>query len=127
VATIDSEGYVEIVDRVKDLVKSGGEWISSVALENALVGHPAVREAAVIARPDPQWGERPIAYVVFKEGARATDGELREFLGKQYPKWWMPDEFRPVSELPKTSTGKISKLTLRERLAASPGDPGTPR
>ena len=121
VATIDDEGYVEIVDRVKDLVKSGGEWISSVALENALVGHPSVREAAVIARPDPKWGERPIAYVVFKEGARATDQELRAHLAGRFPKWWTPDEFRSVDELPKTSTGKISKLTLREWLANPPG------
>jgi fatty-acyl-CoA synthase len=121
VATIDPEGYVAIVDRVKDLVKSGGEWISSVALENALVGHPAVREAAVIARPDPKWGERPIAFVVFKEGAHATDEELRALLAEQYPRWWLPDEFRAVPMLPKTSTGKVSKLTLREELAQVPG------
>lgn len=121
IATIDPEGYVAIVDRAKDLVKSGGEWISSVALENALVGHPAVREAAVIARPDPKWGERPIAFVVFKEGARATDEELRSLLAERYPKWWLPDEFRFVPALPKTSTGKVSKLTLREELARSPG------
>ena len=122
VATIDSEGYVEIVDRVKDLVKSGGEWISSVALENTLVGHPAVREAAVIARPDPKWGERPVAFVVFKDGARATDDELRSFLAERYPKWWLPDEFLSVPSLPKTSTGKVSKLTLREGL----GKPSSP-
>jgi fatty-acyl-CoA synthase len=124
VATIDSEGYVEIVDRAKDLVKSGGEWISSVALENALVGHPAVREAAVIARPDPKWGERPIAYLVFREGAHASDHELREFLAARFPKWWTPDEFRSVPELPKTSTGKVSKLTLRERLQEASSGPG---
>jgi fatty-acyl-CoA synthase len=120
VGTIDSEGFLEIVDRVKDLVKSGGEWISSVALENALVGHPAVREAAIIARPDLKWGERPIAFVVFKEGARATDEELRSLLSERYPKWWLPDEFRVVPSLPKTSTGKVSKLTLREELKKSP-------
>lgn len=123
VATIDSEGYVEIVDRVKDLVKSGGEWISSVALENALVGHPAVREAAVIARPDPKWGERPLAFVVFKEGAGATEEELRSLLAGRYPSWWLPDEFRFVPALPKTSTGKVSKLTLRAELGRSPSSP----
>jgi fatty-acyl-CoA synthase len=120
VATIDPEGYVEIVDRVKDLVKSGGEWISSVALENALVGHPAIREAAVIARPDPKWGERPIAFVVFKEGAKATEEELRSLLAERYPSWWLPDEFRFVTALPKTSTGKVSKLTLRAEFGKSP-------
>ena len=122
VATIDSEGYVEIVDRVKDLVKSGGEWISSVALENTLVGHPAVREAAVIARPDAQWGERPIAFVVFKDGARATEEELRSHLAERYPKWWLPEEYPDsLVALPKTSTGKVSKLTLRGELGKPPG------
>ena len=119
VANIDPEGYVQIVDRIKDLVKSGGEWISSVALENVLVGHPAVREAAVIGRPDPKWGERPLAYVVVKEGASVTPDELRALLVQQYPKWWLPDEFRFVPSLPKTSTGKISKLTLREMLSGA--------
>jgi fatty-acyl-CoA synthase len=122
VATIDAEGYVGIVDRVKDLVKSGGEWISSVALENALVGHASVREAAVIARPDVKWGERPVAFVVFKEGAHATDDELRSLLSERFPKWWLPDEFHSVTELPKTSTGKVSKLRLREAL----GKPSAP-
>ncbi len=121
VATIDSEGFIQIVDRMKDLVKSGGEWISSVALENVLVGHPSVREAAVIARPDPKWGERPLAFVVVREGARVTADELRALLAERYPKWWIPDEFRFVPSLPKTSTGKISKLTLREGLTAASG------
>ena len=120
VANIDPEGYVQIVDRIKDLVKSGGEWISSVALENVLVGHPAVREAAVIARPDPKWGERPLAFVVVKEGASVTAEELRVLLAQQYPKWWLPDEFVFVSSLPRTSTGKVSKLTLRESLPTGP-------
>ena len=120
VANIDAEGYVQIVDRIKDLVKSGGEWISSVALENVLVGHPAVREAAVIARPDPKWGERPLAFVVLKEGASVTAEELRRLLAQQYPKWWLPDEFLFVLSLPKTSSGKISKLTLRDTLSAAP-------
>ncbi|HTW77557.1 MAG TPA: long-chain fatty acid--CoA ligase [Thermoplasmata archaeon] len=121
VATIDPEGYVQIVDRSKDLVKSGGEWISSVALENALVAHPAVREAAIVAKPDPKWTERPLAFVVLKEGANVTGDELREFLAPQFPKWWLPDEVRFVSELPKTSTGKVSKLTLRGTLGQAAG------
>jgi fatty-acyl-CoA synthase len=125
VANIDAEGYVQIVDRIKDLVKSGGEWISSVALENVLVGHPAVREAAVIARPDPKWGERPLAFVVVKEGASVTVEELRTLLSQQYPNWWIPDEFRFVASLPKTSTGKISKLTLRETLSTSSKSPSS--
>lgn len=119
VATIDPDGYVEIVDRLKDLVKSGGEWISSVALENVLVSHPSVREAAVIAVPNPKWGERPIAFVVLREGAVASDAELRVLLAARYPKWWVPDEFRFVPSLPKTSTGKVSKLSLRESVARS--------
>ena len=114
VATIDAEGYVAIVDRFKDLVKSGGEWISSVALENELVDHPAVREAAVIAVPHPKWGERPMAFVVVRPGASVTEEELKAHLERRYPKWWLPDRFRFVPELPKTSSGKISKLTLRE-------------
>jgi len=115
IVTVDPEGYVEIVDRAKDLVKSGGEWISSVAVENALVAHPAVREAAVIARPDPKWGERPIAFLVLRDGTTAPPEELRALLERRFPKWWVPDEFRAVAELPKTSTGKVSKLTLRQR------------
>jgi len=127
VATIDPEGVVAIVDRVKDLVKSGGEWISSVAIENALVAHPAVREAAIVARPDLKWGERPVAFVVFKEGLHATDEELRSQLADRFPKWWLPDEYRTVPGLPKTSTGKVSKRLLRDELA-QPRDqsPSTP-
>lgn len=121
VARIDAEGYIEIVDRIKDLVKSGGEWISSVAIENVLVGHPSVREAAVIARPDPKWGERPLAFVVTKEGASVTADELRQLLTGRFPSWWLPDEFRFVAALPKTSTGKVSKLTLREGLVPAAG------
>ena len=128
VATIDPEGYVSIVDRFKDLVKSGGEWISSVALENELVDHPAVREAAVIAVPHPKWGERPMAFVVLRPGASVSEEEVKAHLEKRYPKWWLPDQVRFVSELPKTSAGKISKLTLREReaKARSEGPPSAP-
>jgi fatty-acyl-CoA synthase len=114
VVTIDPEGYVQIVDRTKDLIKSGGEWISSVALENALMGHPAVREAAVIATPHPKWHERPIAIVVLRDGNILTDEELRAFLAPNFSKWQLPDAFLFVPEIPRTSTGKFLKSKLRE-------------
>ena len=117
IATIDPMGYVEIRDRAKDLIKSGGEWISSVALETALIGHPAVSEAAVIAVPHEKWGERPLAVVVLKEGATATADELREILEGRFAKWWLPDVFEFVDEIPKTSIGKYQKSVLRERYA----------
>ena len=115
IATIDAEGYVQIADRSKDLIKSGGEWISSVDLENALVGHPAVREAGVIAVPHPKWDERPVAVVVLRSGATATPDELRGFLSSRFAKWQLPDAFVFLDELPHTSTGKLSKLELRKR------------
>jgi acyl-CoA synthetase (AMP-forming)/AMP-acid ligase II len=115
IATIDAEGYVQIADRSKDLIKSGGEWISSVDLENALVGHPAVREAGVIAVPHPKWDERPVAIVVLRSGATATPDELRGFLSSRFAKWQLPDAFVFLDELPHTSTGKLSKLELRKR------------
>src|SRR5438034_2457135 len=93
VATVDEDGYVKIVDRAKDLVKSGGEWISSVDLENALMGHPAVKEACVVGIPHPKWQERPLAAVVLKDGARATPEELRAFLAESFAKWQLPDAF----------------------------------
>ncbi len=117
VATIDAEGYVRLVDRIKDLVKSGGEWISSVELENALTGHPAVREACVIAVPHPKWSERPLAVLVLKEGAQMTIEELRAHLSPLFPKWWLPDAFVAVDEIPKTSVGKLSKSALRDRFS----------
>ncbi|MBZ5504950.1 MAG: long-chain fatty acid--CoA ligase [Acidobacteriia bacterium] len=117
IATIDAEGYVQIADRSKDLIKSGGEWISSVDLENALVGHPAVREAGVIAVPHPKWDERPVAVVVLRSGATATSEELRGFLSSRFAKWQLPDAFVFLDELPHTSTGKLSKLELRKRFA----------
>ena len=113
VVTIDAEGYVKITDRTKDLIKSGGEWISSVDVENALVAHPAVAEAAVIAAPHPKWQERPLAIVVRKNGATVTEDELRCFLSSRFAKWQLPDEFVFVSELPHTSTGKLLKSELR--------------
>jgi fatty-acyl-CoA synthase len=120
VVTIEPHGYIEIQDRSKDLVKSGGEWISSVALENALMGHPAVAEAAVIAIPDEKWSERPLGVVVLKEGATATDEELREFLAPKFAKWWLPDRFEFVDEIPKTAVGKFRKTALREQFTAAP-------
>ncbi|HVG90940.1 MAG TPA: long-chain fatty acid--CoA ligase [Alphaproteobacteria bacterium] len=117
IATIDAEGYVQIADRAKDLIKSGGEWISSVDLENALVAHAAVREAGVIAVPHPKWDERPVAVVVLRPGATATPDELREFLASRFAKWQLPDAFVFLDELPHTSTGKLSKLELRKRFA----------
>jgi fatty-acyl-CoA synthase len=117
VATIDPEGYMKIADRTKDLIKSGGEWISSVDLENALMAHPSIAEAAVIAVPHPKWLERPLAVVVLKEGEKVTEGELREFLAAKFRKWWLPDAFVFADEIPRTSAGKFSKAKLRERYA----------
>jgi fatty-acyl-CoA synthase len=117
IATIDPEGYVKIVDRSKDLIKSGGEWISSVDLENALMGHPSVREAAVIAVPHPKWQERPLAVVVRKEGVELSPDDLRAFLAERFAKWQLPDAFVFADELPHTSVGKLLKLKLREQYA----------
>jgi fatty-acyl-CoA synthase len=117
VVTLDKHGYIKITDRIKDLVKSGGEWISSVDLENALVGHPAVSEAAVIAVADARWGERPLAVVVLKAGQTATEGELREFLARGFSKIWVPEGIVFVPEIPRTSTGKMLKAKLREQFA----------
>jgi fatty-acyl-CoA synthase len=113
VVTIDPEGYIKITDRAKDLIKSGGEWISSVDLENALVAHPAVAEAAVLAVPHPKWQERPLAAVVLKPGSRVSEEELRFFLARTFAKWQVPDNFVFVSKLPHTSTGKLLKSELR--------------
>ena len=117
VATLDDEGFVKIVDRAKDLVKSGGEWISSVDIENTLMGHPAVKEAAVVGVPHPKWQERPLAAVVLKEGAKATPEELREFLGQSFAKWQLPDAFVFMEAIPRTSVGKFKKIALREQFA----------
>jgi fatty-acyl-CoA synthase len=115
-ATIDADGYLRLVDRMKDLIKSGGEWISSVQLEAALSSHPDVVEVAVIARPDPRWMERPVAYVVLRDGSATTADELRRHLTPSVARWWLPDEFVFVSALPRTGTGKLSKSALRERV-----------
>jgi fatty-acyl-CoA synthase len=117
IVSVHERGFVEIKDRAKDVIKSGGEWISSVELENALMGHPAVREAAVIAVPDEKWGERPLAVVVAKDGSTVTSAELRELLAPRFPKWWLPDRYELVDEIPKTSVGKFRKSALRERFS----------
>ncbi len=117
VATIDADGHVHITDRSKDLIKSGGEWISSIDLENAAMGHPEVAEAAAIALPHPKWGERPLLVIVRRDDGTVTAEELRDFLAARVAKWWLPDEVVFVDDLPHTATGKISKLQLRERFA----------
>ncbi len=114
VVTIDAEGYVRICDRSKDVIKSGGEWISSVALENALMAHPAVLEAAVFAGRHARWDERPIAAIVLKKDAKATEAELTAHLSGKFAKFWMPDAFVFVDQIPRTSTGKFLKMKLRE-------------
>ena len=117
VANVDPDGYIQIVDRVKDLVKSGGEWISSVELESTIMGHPGVLEAAVIGVPHPKWQERPVAYVVAKPEfkGKLTQEEILEFLRPQVARWWLPDEVRFIDEIPKTSVGKFDKKAIRER------------
>lgn len=122
IVTIDRNGSVKICDRTKDLIKSGGEWISSVALENFLMSHPAVAEAAVIAVPDERWGERPLAVVVLKPGADASAEDLTQHLLPKFVKWSLPDHFEFVDEIPKTSTGKVQKSELRRRYRDHPVD-----
>jgi fatty-acyl-CoA synthase len=114
VVTLDADGYVRITDRSKDVIKSGGEWISSVALENALMAHPAVLEAAVFAAKDPKWDERPLAAVVFKPGQSASKADLAAHLEQHFAKWWLPDDYVFVPQIPRTSTGKFLKTKLRE-------------
>jgi fatty-acyl-CoA synthase len=116
-ATLDEEGFLKIVDRAKDMVKSGGEWISSVDIENNLMGHPAVKEAAVVGIPHPRWQERPLAAVVLKDGAQATPEELRAYLAQTFAKWQIPDAFVFLDAIPRTSVGKFKKTVLREQYA----------
>jgi len=115
IVTIDTTGTIQVQDRSKDLIKSGGEWISSVALECALMGHPSVAEAAVIPVTHPKWDERPLAAVVLKPGAVASPSDLRSFLAPQFPKFWLPDAFEFIEAIPRTSAGKFKKSALRER------------
>lgn len=117
VGTLSADGYLTLTDRAKDVIKSGGEWISSVELENGLMAHPAVREACVIGVPDPRWDERPLAVVVLREGATATPEELREFLSQRVAKWQLPERWAFVEEVPKTSVGKFDKKRLRASYA----------
>ncbi len=126
VATIDEHGYIRLVDRTKDLIKSGGEWISSVEIENELMAHPKIAEAAVIGVPHPKWAERPLACVVVKPGEELTKAEVIDFLAPKLAKWQLPDDVVFIEEVPKTSVGKFSKKDLRSRFAdysaASPAD-----
>ncbi len=115
VATIDERGYMEITDRAKDMIRSGGEWISSIALENAAVGHPELAEAAAIALPHPKWGERPLLIALRRPGATVDKPALLAFLAERVARWWLPDDVVFVEELPHTATGKLQKSVLRER------------
>jgi fatty-acyl-CoA synthase len=115
IATIDPDGYLQLVDRAKDVIKSGGEWISSIDLENAVTGHPAVAEAAVIGVPHPKWQERPLLLAVLRPGQTATREELLDYLAGKVAKWWLPNDVVFVEELPHTATGKLLKVALRER------------
>ena len=119
VGSLDPEGFVRLTDRAKDVIKSGGEWISSMELENLLMAHPDVAEAAVIGVPDEKWGERPLAAVVLRPGAgRVSPDELRAYLGERIPRWQLPERWCFIEEVPKTSVGKFQKTTLRDRYAA---------
>ena len=114
VATIDPMGYMQITDRAKDVIKSGGEWISTIDIENLAVGHPDVAEAAVIGVTHPKWDERPLLIVVPEEGRHPKTEDVLQFLKPKIAKWWMPDDMQVVKEIPHTATGKINKLKLRE-------------
>jgi acyl-CoA synthetase (AMP-forming)/AMP-acid ligase II len=119
VATIDAAGYMQITDRAKDIIKSGGEWISSIELENVAMGHPGIAEAAVIAMPHPKWSERPLLVVVARSGHAPSPDDVLEFLRGRVPKWWLPDRIEFVAEIPHTATGKTHKVALRERFRDS--------
>jgi fatty-acyl-CoA synthase len=115
IGTLDEEGFLVISDRTKDVIKSGGEWISSVAIEVTMMAHPAVFEAAVVAVPDEKWQERPLCCVVLRPGATATPEELREFLAERVARWWVPENWTFVEAIPKTSVGKFDKKVLRSQ------------
>src|SRR5439155_19439149 len=117
VGTLSADGFITLTDRAKDVIKSGGEWISSVELENQLMAHPAVREAAVVGVPDPRWDERPLATIVLREGASVTPAELREFLAAKVARWQLPERWAFIESVPKTSVGKFDKKVLRARYA----------
>ena len=115
VAAVDARGRIRLLDRTKDLIKSGGEWISSVELENELMAHPLIREAAVIGVMHPRWSERPLACVVLEAGATLSKEEILDFISSKVAKWQVPDDVVFIDEVPKTSVGKFSKKTLRDR------------
>jgi fatty-acyl-CoA synthase len=115
VSTIDQYGYMQVTDRAKDVIKSGGEWISSIDLENLAVGHPKVAEAAVVGVKHPKWDERPLLVIVLKKDQAASRDEILRFMQGKIASWWMPDEVVFVDEIPHTATGKILKTVLRER------------
>ena len=117
VGVLHPDGTLQLTDRTKDVIKSGGEWISSVELENAAVGHPAVAEAACIGMFHPKWDERPVLFVVKKEGADCSDRDVIDYLADKVAKWWLPDAVEFVDDIPHTATGKISKKDLRDRFA----------
>ena len=117
VATIDPDNYMQIVDRRKDVIKSGGEWISSIDLENVAVGHPAVKEACVIGVPHPKWDERPLLLIVKKDNHEVTKEEMLAFVSKHIARFWIPDDVIFVADLPHTATGKLHKVPLREQYA----------
>jgi fatty-acyl-CoA synthase len=118
VGFVDERGYVQITDRSKDVIKSGGEWISSVELENEIIAHPEVAEAAVVGIPDEKWDERPLACIVRKEGSSVSPEDLRSYLEDKVAKWWLPERWTFIEEIPKTSVGKFDKKVLRARHAA---------
>jgi fatty-acyl-CoA synthase len=115
VATMDQHGYMQITDRAKDVIKSGGEWISSIDIENLAIAHPKVAEAAVIGVKHPKWGERPLLVIVLNKGESAAKEDILGFMQGKLAKWWMPDDVAFVDEIPHTATGKIQKTTLRDR------------
>ena len=119
VGTINTQHYITLTDRAKDVIKSGGEWISSVELELVIASHPAVREAAVVAVPDERWQERPLAAVVVKQGHTVTPDELRDFLKDKVARWWIPERWTFIDQVPRTSVGKFDKKVLRASYADS--------
>jgi fatty-acyl-CoA synthase len=125
IASIDERGYIQITDRAKDIIKSGGEWISSIEMEAQLASHPCVLEVAVIAKPDDRFTERPLPCVVLEAGTSVGPEELRAYLVERVPRWWIPAEFAFIDEVPKTSTGKFDKKLLRARLESGSLTMGT--
>ena len=117
VGTLTRDGYLRLTDRSKDVIKSGGEWISSVHLENALMGHPKVKEASVVGVPDERWGERPLANIVVLDGAEVSIEELRDYLAGHVARWQIPERWAFIDEVPKTSVGKFDKKVLRKAYA----------